>query len=75
MKILKQGTHPEDRWHRGVCYTCFTEIEFQGKEAERSDSDSLNIDCPVCDGMISCDASKYQVVPYSQEAPATWKDI
>ncbi len=78
MKILKQGLHPRDRWHTGMCFTCFTEVEFQAKEAERGgeqhNEDMLYIECPVCDNKIWCDVSKYQDHPYS-EKPATWKDI
>ena len=69
MKVLKQGVHPSDRWHKGTCHTCWTEVEFQGKEAEQvpdsRDGNYLKVKCPTCGGLITSMASKYQNTPYS----------
>jgi hypothetical protein len=52
MKIIKQGTPPEDRVYRGVCHRCKCEVEFKRSEAEfvpdQRDGSFLRVACPCC---------------------------
>lgn len=69
MKVLKQGLKPTERWYKGTCYSCGTEVEFQRKEAElvsdQRDGDYVKVKCPTCNGSITVQASKWSARAYS----------
>lgn len=52
MKIIRQGSLPENRVYRATCRRCDTEIEFARHEAtyvpDQRDGDYLVITCPTC---------------------------
>ena len=52
MKIIKQGSLPEDRPYRSVCRRCNAEFEFLEKEGEvvfdQRDGNFVKIKCPCC---------------------------
>lgn len=51
MRIIEQGTPPEDTVHVGKCTRCKTIVEFKRSEARhhthRNES-YLSVTCPVC---------------------------
>jgi hypothetical protein len=53
VKIIKQGSKPEDKVYTDECSHCSTVFEYERKEAsgviyDYRDGDYITIDCPVC---------------------------
>lgn len=52
MKVIKQGTLPEEKIHRQSCSYCKSELEFKQAECEHSpdprDRNLWFVKCPVC---------------------------
>lgn len=52
MKIIKQGTLPEDKIYSCTCWQCKAEFEFMAKEGEVKpdyrNGSYIAIACPVC---------------------------
>lgn len=59
MKIIKQGSLPEEREYQISCRNCGTVFEFTRKEAElnidQREGNYLKVDCPYCKS--SCTAT------------------
>lgn len=56
MRIVKQGTKPEETWFRGECKRCGTVVEVQAKETQPASqyNDWYHfVGCPVCEGSIT----------------------
>ena len=52
MKVLKQGTLPEDKIYEVTCYNCTSLLQFKRSEGKISysqrDGDHITVICPVC---------------------------
>lgn len=56
MRIIKQGSLPEDTIHTGTCNRCKTEVEFKRSEGrvvdDQRDGSFVHVSCPVCGNTI-----------------------
>lgn len=55
MRIVKQGTKPEETWFRGECKRCGTVVEVQAKETQAASQYNdwyRFVACPICEGPV-----------------------
>lgn len=56
IKVLKQGTPPEEKVYQATCQRCGSELEFQQKDgryvSDQRDGDAIVVKCPVCNSEV-----------------------
>lgn len=63
VKIIKEGSLPEEKEHRVTCSNCITIFSFQTKDAklvlDQREGSYLQINCPFCKKLCSFSHNVY----------------
>lgn len=71
IEVLKRGVTEDEKVYEAVCFSCKSHLRFKRSDAEyvsdQRDGDYLKINCPVCRGMVTEQASSGRVPTPSAE--------